>query len=130
MPYTFEIDLQVGIVRETWTGKVDIEQMKDSCLKEWAHRDYKRRMPMISDFRQASSSIEIKDVAQFAMWFGDKDPPSRHAIVVGRERGFGFAKMFGVMSDATKNESNATKVFYKYEEAEAWLGVRQSKSTE
>lgn len=59
---------------------------------------------------------------QFALWFGDKDPPSKHAIVVGRESGFGFAKMFALLSDAAKHESNATKVFYSYEEAEAWIG--------
>ena len=124
MPFSFEIDTAAGVVREVWSGKVDMAEIKDSCIKEWAHRDYRRRMPMISDFRQASSTIESKDVAQFAIWFGDKDPPSRHAIVVARERGFGFAKMFGLMSDAAKNESNTTKVFYKYDEAEAWLGIQ------
>src|SRR5689334_4599933 len=92
MPFAFEIDTAANVVRETWTGRVDLAQFKDSCLQEWAHRDYKRRMPMNSDFRQAVSGIDAKDVTQFAMWFGDKDPPSKHAIVVGREMGFGFAR--------------------------------------
>jgi len=95
MPFTFEIDKAASVIRETWTGRVDIAQMKESCLKEWVHHVYKRGMHMISDFRQATSSIDAKDVVQFALWFGDKDPPAKHAIVVGRESGFGFAKMFG-----------------------------------
>jgi hypothetical protein len=123
MPIAFEIDTAANVVRETWTGRVDVAQLKESCLQEWAHRDYKRRMPMISDFRQAISGIEAKDVMQFAMWFGDKDPPSKHAIVVGRETGFGFARMFALMSDAAKHETDKTRVFQKYVDAEAWLGI-------
>lgn len=123
MPFVFEIDTAAKVVRETWTGHVDLAQFKDSCIKEWAHRDYKPRMPMISDFRQAVSGIDVKDVTQFAMWFGDKDPPSKHAIVVGREVGFGFARMFALMSDAAKHETDKTRVFYSYADAEAWLGI-------
>ena len=123
MPFKFEFDKTVGVIRETWTGTVDLKEIKDSCLQEWAHPDYRRRMPMISDFRQATTSMGPKDVVQFALWFGDKDPPSRHAIIVARESGFGFAKMFALMADAAKQESNATRVFYSYEEAEAWFGM-------
>jgi hypothetical protein len=123
MPFTFEIDTVANVIHETWTGTVDLAQMKDSCLREWAHRDYKRRMHMISDFRQANSSIEATDVVQFALWFGDKDPPARHAIVVGRESGFGFAKMFGLMSDAAKHSANSTQVFYSLSAAHEWPGL-------
>jgi hypothetical protein len=126
MPFKFEIDKSTGILRETWTGLIDLAQLKDSCIQEWMHRDYKKRMPMISDFRQAKSAIDAKDAVQFALWFGDKDPPSRLAIVVGREEGFGFAKMFAMLSDAAKQESNATKVFYSYEEAEKWMTRTQA----
>jgi hypothetical protein len=123
MPFTFEIDKSANVIREVWTGCVDLSQFKGSCLMEWAHQDYKAKMPMISDFRQAMSEIDAKDVVQFAIWFGDKDPPSKHAIVVQRESGFGFAKMFGLMSDAAKKSSNSTRVFYSYEAATEWLGL-------
>jgi hypothetical protein len=79
-------------------------------------------MHMISDFRQAAAStIDAKDVVQFALWFGDKDPPAMHAIVVARESGFGFAKMFGLMSDAAKHSANSTQVFYSLDAAREWL---------
>jgi hypothetical protein len=122
MPFTFEIDKTIGVIRETWSGLVDMGQIKTSCLQEWAHPDYKGRMPLISDFRQATANISPQDVVQFALWFGDKDTPARHAIVVGREFGFGFAKMFALMSDAAKSESNATRVFKSYEAADEWIG--------
>ena len=124
MPFKIEFDNTLGVIRETWTGQVGLDEIKASCLEEWAHPDYRRRMPMISDFRIATTSMNSKDVLQFALWFGDKDPPSRHAIVVAREVGFGFAKMFALMSDAAKSESNATKVFYSYEEADAWIRAK------
>jgi hypothetical protein len=124
MPFTFEIDTSAEVIRETWTGVVDMQQIQDSCIKEWAHNDYKPRMSMISDFRQATTNIETKDVVKFALWFGDKDPPARHAIVVGREFSLGFAKMFGLMSDAAQHASNTTKAFRSYEAAEEWLGTQ------
>jgi hypothetical protein len=123
MPFTFEIDKNANVILEVWTGRVDLPQLKGSCLMEWAHQDYRGKMPIISDFRLATSDIDAKDVVQFALWFGDKDPPSKHAIVVQRESGFGFAKMFGLMSDAAKKSSNSTRVFYSYEAATEWLGL-------
>jgi hypothetical protein len=123
MPFVFQIDTETNLVRETWTGRVDLQQMKESCLQEWAHREYKQRMPLISDFRQATSTITPQDMVQFALWFGDKDPPSKHAIVVTREAGFGFAKMFALMSDAAKQEPDTTRVFYSHDEAEAWIAA-------
>jgi len=123
MPFKFEIDTAAGVVRETWSGRVDLEQLKESCKQEWAHPNYRTRMPLISDFRKSISTIDPAQAVQFALWFGDKDPPSKHAIVVTRESGFGFAKMFALLSDAAKSETNATKVFYSYEAAEEWIGV-------
>ena len=121
MPFTFEIDANSELIRETWTGQVDIAQIKDSCAKEWAHPNYRPGIPIISDFRQATSAVESRELMQFAIWFGDKDPPRKHAIVVGREVGFGFARMFSLMSDATRDSGSLTQAFYSYSEAEEWL---------
>ncbi len=79
MPFKFDIDTTVGVIRETWTGCVDLMELKDSCLPERTHKDYVLRMAMIFDFRQGTASIDAKDIMQFALWFGDKDPPARHA---------------------------------------------------
>lgn len=127
MPFTFLIDKKDNVIRETWTGDVDLAQIKASCIQEWTHADYKQRMSLLSDFRQAVSNITPADVVQFALWFGEKDSPAKHAIVVGRESGFGFAKMFALMSDAAKQSVNATQVFYSLAEAEAWLGITATK---
>jgi hypothetical protein len=34
--------------------------------------------------------------------------------------------MFAMLSDAAKQESNSTKVFYSYEEAEKWMNRDQA----
>jgi hypothetical protein len=120
MSFTFEMDKTVGVIVETWTGRVDVDQLKQSCVQEWAHPDYKRRMPLISDFRQAVNAISAPELWQFALWFGNKDAPVRHAVVVGREAGFGFAQMFALSADAAKQEQNATRVFSSFDEAFKW----------
>ena len=120
MPFTFHIDVDAGVVLETWTGRIDVDQFKRSCVQEWAHADYKRRMPLVSDFREASNTITAPELWQFAMWFGNKDAPIRHAVVVGREEGFGFAQMFALSADAAKQEQNATRVFSSYDDALKW----------
>jgi hypothetical protein len=120
MPFTFEVDTASGVILETWTGPIDVEQLKQSCMQEWAHANYRPRMPLVSDFRKASNSISAPELWQFALWFGNKDAPIRHAVVVGREEGFGFAQMFALSADAAKQEQNATRVFSSYDDAVKW----------
>ena len=121
MPFEFVIDSSAGVIRETWSGRIVIDELKQSCLQEWAHHDYRPRMKLLSDFRSATNGLDPAAAVQFAMWFGDRDPPSRHAIVVGRESGFGFAKMFGLLIDAAKQGGDATRVFYSFQDADDWL---------
>ena len=133
MAFQFSIDKEKGILRETWIGPVDLAGLKDSCLQEWRHPDYRRGMPMISDFRQARAALSAGDALQFALWFGDKDPPKKLAIVVSRESRSGVAQMFALMSGAAgasaaaSTNTSDTQVFYSYDDAEAWLlGIAKS----
>lgn len=120
MAFTFEIDKPQDVILETWIGDIDVGQLKESCRKEWAHPDYRPRMPLVSDFRQATNLISAADLWQFALWFGNKDAPIRHAVVVRREHSVGFAQMFAVSADAAKQEKNATRVFKAYDAAVKW----------
>jgi len=120
MPFTFHIDTQANVLRETWTGSVDLEQLRDSCRQEWAHPDYRLGMPMICDFRKAENKLSADEILQFASWFSCEDKPVRLAIVVARESGLDMANLYTLISDGAQNEPSTTQIFFSYNAAERW----------
>jgi hypothetical protein len=121
MPYIFLIDKKDNVIRETWTGIFDLAQLKDSCYAEWSHPDYRRGLNILSDFRQAIGRVSVDEVLQFASWFSNDDAPTRHAIVVRRERALDFAGMFSMIRDSDRPHDSQTRLFFSYAEAEAWV---------
>jgi hypothetical protein len=121
MPFSFQIDIHTNLIRETWSGAVDIEQLRESCRQEWAHPAYRPGMPMISDFRDAEAMLSADEVLQFASWFSGEDKPSKHAIVVAREVGLDMASMYTLISDAAQSSDSSTQIFFSYSAAENWI---------
>ena len=121
MPYTFSIDKSANVIRETWTGTLDLEQLMESCYAEWAHPDFRQGMAILSDFRLARGQMSADDVLKFASWFTIDNAPSRVAIVVRRERTLDFAGMFSLIQESDKRESCQTRMFFSYFEADTWV---------
>jgi hypothetical protein len=121
MPYTFSIDKKDNVIRETWTGIFDLEQLKDSCYAEWSHPDYLQGLNLLSDLRLAKGRVSVDEVLQFASWFSNDDAPRRHAIVVRRERALDFAGMFSMIRETDNQQNHQTRLFFSYAEAEAWV---------
>ena len=121
MPYTFVIDKTAGIVRETWTGAVDLKQLEQSSAEEWAHPDFSARYNLISDFRDAEAQVSVDDVLKFASWFGTANTPRKHAIVVRRETGLELASIFSMIRDTESHQKSETRLFFSYQQAENWL---------
>jgi hypothetical protein len=126
MPYTFLIDNKDNVIRETWTGTFDLEQLKESCFAEWAHPDYRRGLAMLCDFRLARGKLSVDDVLKFASWFSNDDAPPRLAIVVRRERAFDFAGMFSMIRESDTPKDCRTRLFFSYVEANAWVTLNRS----
>jgi len=128
MAYKFIIDAKANLIRETWTDRVDLAQMKESSEREWAHPDYRKDMDMIVDFRQARMDLTTDEVWDFAAWFSERESLSMMAVVVSREAAYGMARMFqsinSAQSPAAGTVDNA-RVFYSLEAAEAWLSDRR-----
>ena len=122
MPFTFVIDKHLNAIRETWTGNVTLQDLKESSQEEWSHPDYQKHLHMICDFRQATVSMSMGEVWTFVNWFGQNESLSKHAIVVTREVGYGLARMFSSISEGTKQHSDSLRIFQSYEEAEKWIG--------
>ena len=126
MPYIFLIDNKDNVIRETWTGTFDLQQLKESCYAEWSHPDYRNDLSILTDLRQARGKVSVEDVLKFASWFSNDNAPPRHAIVVRRERAFDFAGMFSMIRESDNSNDSLTRLFFSYVEAEAWLTSNQT----
>jgi hypothetical protein len=121
MPFEFVIDKQAKVIRETWTGSIDLAQLKDSCRQEWAHPDYQRQLHMLSDFSRAQVDVTSNEIWTFVRWFGAQEALGKHALVVSREVGFGLARMFSSISEDAKKHFESMRIFYSTDAAEEWL---------
>ena len=121
MPFEFSIDTTANVIRETWSGNVDLAQLKESCRQEWAHPDYQKRLHLISDFGGATVNLSSSDIWNFVRWFGQNESLGKFALVVSREVGFGLARMFSSISEDSKQYSESMRIFYSSAEAEAWI---------
>src|SRR4051812_35240223 len=120
MPFEFEIDTAAGVIRERWSGNVDLAQLKESCRQEWAHPDYRKHLHMICDFSGTTVNLSSSDIWTFVRWFGQNESLGKFALVVSREVGFGLARMFSSISEDSKQYSESMQIFYSAADAEAW----------
>ena len=129
MPYQFVIDKSAGIIRETWTGSVNLQQIKESCHEEWSHPDYHKDMHMISDFRDAKVELSSSELWMFVRWFGQQESLGKHAMVVSREVGYGLARMFSSISEGKQNYADALRIFHSLEDANEWIASESERKT-
>jgi hypothetical protein len=121
MPFEFEIDTAAKVIREKWSGDVDLAQLKESCRQEWAHPDYQKNLHMICDLSGTTPNLSSNDIWTFVRWFGQNESLGKFALVVSREFGFGLARMFSSISEDSKRYSESMRIFYSSTEAEAWI---------
>jgi hypothetical protein len=119
--FQFVIDVPANLIRETWSGPVNLQQLFDSCHLEWAHPNYRKQMNMLSDFRTAKLEISHEELRGFADFMGRQEAVQRHAIVVSRQVGFGLARMFTSLSEASSPYWDSLRVFFDFDEAERWV---------
>jgi hypothetical protein len=121
MAFQFVIDIPGNVIRETWTGVVNLQQLFESCQQEWSDPSYRKQMNMLSDFRAARLAVSHEELRGFADFMGRQEAVQRHAIVVARQVGFGVARMFTSLSEASSPYWNSLRVFFDFEEAERWV---------
>jgi hypothetical protein len=120
MAFEFTIDTHANLIRETWTGHVDLEQFYECARQQWAHPDYRQQMSMISDLRAAEIDISEADLAEFAEFMGKGEAVLRHAIIVKVDTGFHLAKVFEALSESTSPYWESLRVFLDYRNGEVW----------
>jgi hypothetical protein len=124
MAFQFVIDVPANLIRETWAGPVSLQNLFDSCKLEWADPNYRKQMNMLSDFRAARLEISHEELRGFADFMGRQEAVQRHAIVVSRQVGFGVARMFTSLSEASSPYWDSLRVFFDFDEAERWVAIQ------
>lgn len=124
MPYTFSIDNDAEVIRETWTGEVTLQELEESCRVEWVHADYRPGLDLISDFREAFSQLTADEVLRFASWFSGDEAPRRHAIIVSKQNGLDLAGIFSMIRESAGDQQKLTQLFFSKVAAEAWIAER------
>jgi hypothetical protein len=123
MPFNYVIDVPANLIRETWVGAVSLENLFESCKLEWADPAYRKEMSMLSDFRAAKLEVSHEELRGFVDFMGRQEAVQRHAIVVSRQVGFGVARMYTSLSEASSPYWNSLRVFFDFAEAERWVAM-------
>jgi hypothetical protein len=121
MPFQYVIDIPANLIRETYSGSVSLQQLFELSQLEWADPNYRKQMNMLSDFRAAKLEVSHEELRGFADYIGRHEAVQRHAIVVSRQVGFGVARMFTSLSEASSPYWNSLRVFFDFDEAERWV---------
>jgi hypothetical protein len=105
------------------TGRVSPEELADVLRDVYQLPNFRPEAEVLCDLRQADlgefSRAAIKGVAQFVSGHRGAPPGARTAIVVGRDLGFGLARMYEQLVEA--ESSTDIMVFREMDEALAWL---------
>jgi hypothetical protein len=121
MPVTCEIDSEGGLVRTTFRGQVDIEEVVRALEDLLQRPDFRRGLNGIVDLREGDTDTQARDVKRLATMMErcrDQIGPSRTAIVVAKDVTYGMARMYQAYAESTSIE---TMIFRSIDDAHRWL---------
>jgi len=120
MPFSYAIDPAANLIRETWTGRVTAEDLRQISIEEWQDPRYCSGISILSDFRDAELDISYPEMADYTRFLAGHGIVTKQAIVVSRQLGFGLARMFELLTeDGALWES--LQIFTDLDQAESWL---------
>ncbi len=123
MPIETKIDTETGLRTHVLIGAVPLEELKAALGEVYARPDFRPEADTLCDLRQADlgqfSHAVVKDVVDYVAEHRGAPPGARTAVVVGRDFGFGLARMYEQMLVASADVR--VMVFRDTEEAMAWL---------
>lgn len=123
MPIETTIDPETGFRVHVLTGRVKPEEVAAALDKVYGRPDFRSDADTLCDMRQADlgefSRDTVKSVAAFVSGRRGAPPGARTAVVVGRDLGFGLARMYEQLVE-TMSSANI-EVFRDLDEAMEWL---------
>ena len=119
MKHTFEIDIEHGILRESFEGVVDFKALKGADTAITADPSFQRGFNFLTDLRKAKISIGYEEIAGHASNLPDLGI-RKQAFIVSDELEFGMARMFTLLTEG-KEHFLESRVFWNLQEASKWL---------
>jgi hypothetical protein len=123
MPFSYTIDPAAKLIRETWTGRVTPEDLRQISLEEWQDARYCSGISILSDFRDAEVDISYPEMFDYSRFLAGHDIVTKQAIVVSRQLGFGLARMFELLTEDGALWKSL-RIFTDLDQAERWLAER------
>jgi hypothetical protein len=121
MPYEYSIDPEKNLLRETVTGKVTTEGLREFALRQARDPLYRRGLRLVSDYTRAQAEISYQEMSDFVRWLSTNVHHTRQAIVVTRQLEFALARMFEQLSEGEDAKRRGRlRVFRDLAAAEAW----------
>jgi hypothetical protein len=119
MAHTFEIDIEHGILRESFVGVLDFKALKDADTAITADPGFQKGFNFLTDLRTAEITIGYQEMASHASSLSDLGV-KKQAFIVNSELEFGIARMFTLLSEG-KGHFVESHVFVNLDEASEWL---------
>jgi hypothetical protein len=119
MTHTFEIDIEHGILRESFVGVLDFKAMKDADTAIAADPSFQKGFNFLTDLRGAEITIGYEEMASHTSALADLGI-KKQAFIVNSELEFGIARMFALLCDG-KDLFVESRVFLNLNEASEWL---------
>jgi hypothetical protein len=120
MPFEYSIDPERNLMRETVTGTVTLEGLREFALRQVRDPLYRRGMRVVSDYTRAQVHLSYEEMLLFVRWLSTHVHHVRQAIVVRRQLEFALARMFEQLSEASSGKVGQLRVFWDLGAAEAW----------
>ena len=123
MPIETRIDTETGLRTHVLIGSVSQEEVEDALGEVYSRPDFLPDADTLCDLREANlgqlSHTVIKSIADYVAKNRGAKSGARTAVVVGRDLGFGLARMYEQMLMASTDLR--VRVFRDTDEAMAWL---------
>lgn len=122
MPFTYSIQPERNLVRQTLWGTVTVADLRDMTLAVQRDPQFRRRFDVLADLRDATVHISHDDMIEFARFLAGRSEIGRQAIVVRGQLEFGIARMFEQLTEMDVSRLDL-KVFFDIESADQWLST-------
>ena len=123
MPFSYTIDRDANLIRETWTGAATVADLRQISLDEWADPRYRPGVSILSDFRAARVTITYQEMVDYTRFLAGHGVVAKQAIVVATQLGFGLARMFELLTEDDRTIWESLRIFTDMDDAERWLSA-------
>lgn len=119
MTHAFEIDIEHGVLRESYVGVVDGNALQEANTAISANPSFQKGLSFLTDLRRAEFTIGYDEMVRHVSGLPDLGI-KKQAFIVGRDLEFGMARMFEMLSDGT-GLYDESRVFRNLEKGLEWL---------